>query len=110
MTIDNPNNENKIILYSTADGSVKVDVFFENETFWLTQKAMAELFDVDVRTISYHLKEIYKSEELTEAATTQNYWIVQKEDNREVKREVAFYSLDAIIPCPSIDVWGVISP
>lgn len=97
MTIDNPNNENKIILYSTTDGSVKVDVYFENETFWLSQKAIAELFDVDVRTISYHLKEIYKSEELTEAATIQNYWIVQKEGNREVKREGIFYSLDAII-------------
>ena len=97
MIINNTNNENKIILYSTADGSVKVNVFFGDETFWLTQKAMSELFDVDVRTISYHLKEIYKSEELTEVATIQDYWIVQKEGNREVKREVAFYSLDAII-------------
>ena len=59
MLNDNLNSENKIILYSTADGSVNVDVFFEDETFWLTQNAMTELFDVDVRTRSYHLKKIY---------------------------------------------------
>lgn len=88
---------NKIVLYKSDDGIVSVDVFFYDETFWLTQKAMGELFDVDVRTISYHLKEIFDSNELNESSTIQKNWRVQKEGNREVSREILYYNLDAII-------------
>jgi hypothetical protein len=71
-------NEGQIILYSTVDGNVKVDVRFEGETFWLTQKAMGELFDTSTDNIGLHLKNTYKEEELTEAATTEDFSVVQK--------------------------------
>ena len=61
--------ESNIILYTTDSGSVSIQVQYEDGTFWLTQKRMAELFGVEVPTINYHLKEIYNSEELTEEAT-----------------------------------------
>jgi len=61
--------EGEIILYTTPDGVTKVEVFFQEETFWLSQRRMAELFDVEVHTINYHLKEIYASGELMEPAT-----------------------------------------
>ena len=86
-----------IILYETPQGKVSVSVRFEDETFWLTQKAMAELFGVESHTITYHLKEVYKTGELEETATTRKIRVVQKEGNREVNRELDFYNLDAII-------------
>jgi len=86
-----------IILYETPQGKISVSVRFEDETFWLTQKAMAELFGVESHTITYHLKEIYKTGELDEMATTRKIRVVQKEGNREVNRELDFYNLDAII-------------
>ena len=86
-----------IILYETPQGKISVSVRFEDETFWLTQKAMAELFGVESHTITYHLKEIYKTGELNEMATTRKIRVVQKEGNREVNRELDFYNLDAII-------------
>ena len=91
-----PSNH-EIIFYSTPDGAVRVEVFFEGETFWLSQKKMAELFGIGVQTISHHLQEIYKSNELSEMATIRKYRIVQTEGAREVAREVDFYNLDAII-------------
>lgn len=89
--------ENNIILYSTPDGHVNVQVRFEDGTFWLTQKRMADLFGVKVNTINYHLKEIFKSQELEEGATIRKIRIVQQEGSREVSRELDFYHLDAII-------------
>jgi len=86
-----------IILYETPQGKISVSVRFEDDTFWLTQKAMAELFGVESNTITYHLKEIYKTGELDEMATTRKIRVVQKEGNREVNRELDFYNLDAII-------------
>lgn len=68
-----------ILLYTADTGSVSIQVRYENGTFWLTQKRMAELFGVDVRTINYHLKEIYQSGELQQEATIQKIRIVQKE-------------------------------
>jgi hypothetical protein len=88
---------NDILLYTTADGSVRVDVLYEDETFWLSQKKMAELFGVEAHTITYHLKEIYKSAELEEGSTTRKIRVVQKEGAREVAREIDFYNLDMII-------------
>ncbi len=88
---------NKIIFYRTEAIKVEFEVHFEDETFWLTQKKMGELFGVEVNTVNYHLKEIYKSGELSSEATIRKFRIVQKEGNRNVKREVDFYNLDAII-------------
>ena len=89
--------ENNIIIYTTPEGNVNVQVQFEDGTFWLTQKRMAELFGVEVNTINYHLKEIFKSGELQENSTIRIFRIVQKEGSREVSRELEFYHLDAII-------------
>jgi hypothetical protein len=88
---------NDILLYTTPQGKVKIEVIYEGETFWLSQKRMAELFDVESHTITYHLKEIFKSEELEENATTRKIRVVQKEGNREVSRDIDFYNLDAVI-------------
>lgn len=90
-------NASDIIFYTTPQGEVRIEVFFEDETFWLTQKKLAELFDVEVNTINYHLKEVYKSAELQEVATIRRIRIVQLEGGREVAREVEHYNLDAII-------------
>ncbi len=97
MSKDLTPQENEIIFYTTPDGAVHVEVFFQNETFWLSQKKLADLFGVEVNTINYHLKEIFKSGELQELATIRKIRIVQKEGNRDVARDVDFYNLDAII-------------
>ena len=89
--------EGEIILYTTSSGDARVEVFFQNETFWLTQRRMAELFDVETNTINYHLKEIYSSGELQETATIRKFRIVQNEGGRSVARDVDFYNLDVII-------------
>jgi len=91
----NPNTE--FLLYKTDNGDVKVDVLLQNETIWMPQKKMAELFDVNVPAISKHLKNIFESGELQKEATVSILEIVQQENNREVKRKTEFYSLDAII-------------
>ena len=90
-------NESNIVLYETDDGKVNVDVLLRDETIWLTQKSMAELFDVNVPAVNKHLNNIYGEGELTENATISKMEIVQKEGNRNVKRNVEFYNLDAII-------------
>ena len=90
-------NLNKFILYSTPSGEVRVDVLVENETVWLTQKAMSQLFGVESHTITYHLKEIYSTNEIDEISTTRKIRVVQKEGTRNVNRELDFYNLDAII-------------
>ena len=91
------NNEHQIVLYQVNDTNVCVSVIFQEETFWLTQKAMSELFDCSSDNISLHLKNIYKEEELTEEATTEFFSVVQTEGNREVRRYVKCYNLDAVI-------------
>lgn len=85
------------LLYTSPDGDVKVDVFFEDETVWLTQKRMAELFGVDVRTVNDHLLNIFEIKELDADRTIRKIRIVQHEGARKVEREVNFYNLDAII-------------
>ena len=89
--------DSNIILYTTDSGTVGVQVRYEDGTFWLTQKRMAELFGVDVRTVNYHLKEVFRSGELPEGATIRKIRIVQQEGRREVAREVEFYHLKAIL-------------
>ncbi len=91
------NNDFKFMLYKTADEEVSINALVKDETIWLTQKGMAELFGVESHTINYHLKEVYKSEELQEEATTRKIRVVQHEGTRNVERELQFYNLDAII-------------
>ena len=97
MTDAEQPNEGELILYQTQQGAVRIEVLYESETFWLDQKKIAQLFGVDLRTISEHLRNIYASGELTEQATLRKIRRVQKEGSREVRREIEFYNLDAII-------------
>lgn len=89
--------EGELILYQTPGGKVRVEVLYEAETFWLDQRKIAELFGVDFRTVSYHLTGIYDSGELPRERTLRKIWRVQTEGSREVRREIEFYNLDAII-------------
>jgi hypothetical protein len=87
----------EILLYSVPEGKATIEVFFEEETFWLSQKKMAELFNVDLRTVNEHLHNIFYTKELEKQSTIRKFRIVQTEGPREVSREVDFYNLDAII-------------
>ena len=90
-------DKHQFLLYAAPDGAVKVDVFLKGESVWLTQKAMAELFGVKIPAINKHLKNIFESDELSEAATVSKMEMVRLEGARHVVREVEFYNLDAII-------------
>lgn len=89
--------QSDFLLYTSNEGKVNIDVFLQDETVWLTQKAMGLLFGVESHTITYHLKEIFKSGELDEKATTRKIRVVQNEGERQVTRKLDFYNLDAII-------------
>ncbi len=82
-----------LLLFNTADKKVNISVYFQNGTFWLTQKAMDELFGVNVPAINKHLKNIYETGELNREATVSFLEIVQKEGKRNVERSVEFYRL-----------------
>ncbi|MDO4219212.1 MAG: virulence protein RhuM/Fic/DOC family protein [Synergistaceae bacterium] len=88
---------NNLIIYKNEDGNIDISVKLENETIWLTQKTMAELFECSTDNISLHLKNIYQEEELNKNATTEDFSVVQIEGNRQVNRTKTFYNLDAII-------------
>jgi hypothetical protein len=90
-------NKSQIIIYQTESGETKLDVRFQDETVWLTQKLMSELFQTSIPNINMHLKNIFEEGELEENRTIKDFLIVQKEGNREVKRKQVFYNLDAII-------------
>ncbi len=90
-------NNSEIILYTTPQGEIKIEVFLQDETVWLTQRAIGELFGVVKSTISEHLSNIYKSGELGKEATVRKTRTVQNEAGREVSRYLEFYNLDAII-------------
>ena len=87
----------EFLLYTTLSSDIKVEIFMHNESVWLPQKRMSELFGVNVPAISKHLNNIYEDGELKREATVSIMEIVQKEGSREVKREVEFYNLDAIL-------------
>ena len=89
--------ESNILLYKTAQGETRIEVIFNNETFWMSQKRMADLFGVDRATIAYHLSQIYESGELTKEATCRKIQQVQLEGERDVERTPLFHNLDAII-------------
>lgn len=90
-------NKSQIIIYTTEKGETKLEVRLENETVWLTQKLMAELFQTTVPNINLHLKNIFEEGELSEEATIKDFLIVQSEGGRKVERSQKFYNLDAII-------------
>ena len=94
---DEPLPNSEIILYQTEDGRTRVQCRFENETLWLSQALIAELFEKDVRTINEHLVNIYEEGELRREATIRKFRIVRLEGRREVTREVEHYHLDAIL-------------
>lgn len=87
----------EMVLYQTDDGDVSVNAYIIDETLWVTQKAMAELFGVGIPAISKHLANIYEEGELDQAATISKMETVQSEGNRNVRREVVYYNLDAVI-------------
>lgn len=89
--------ENEIIIYQTQDGQTKIDVRLENETVWLTQNQMAELFQTTKQNVSSHIKNIFEEGELSENSTVKDYLTVQQEGNRKVSRNVSHYNLDVII-------------
>jgi len=91
------NSTAEFLIFTAQDGEQNIEARYEDETVWLSQKLMAVLFDVDVRTVNEHLKNIYTQQELTPDATIRKFRIVQKEGTRDVSREVDFYNLDAII-------------
>jgi len=88
---------NNFIIYNNPNGEVRVDVFVEGETVWLTQKSMGELFGVVKSTISEHLSNIFETNELQRDATVRNFRTVQQEGDRTVNRDLEYYDLDAII-------------
>jgi len=91
------NSTSEFLIFTAQDGKNSIEARYEDETIWLTQKLMGELFEVGTNTINYHLKEIFKSNEIEENRTIRKFRIVQFEGNRKVERSVDFYNLDAII-------------
>ena len=89
--------EGQIVVYQAANGEVNFNVNIFDDTVWLTQKQMSELFDTTVPNISMHLKQCFKEKELDITSTVKNFLTVQKEGSRQIKREVDHYNLDAII-------------
>lgn len=91
------NKKSQIVIYKAENGQVKIDVRFENETVWLTQNALAELFQTTKNNISLHVKNIFEERELSQKATVKKFLTVQKEGTREVSRDIEYYNLDLII-------------
>jgi len=89
--------ENQIIIYSTEDGETKIDLKVSDETVWLNQMELAELFQTTKNNISLHVKNIFESGELEKISTVKEYLTVQNEGNREISRSITYYSLDMIL-------------
>lgn len=87
----------EIVIYKSEDGNIKVDVLFEDETVWLTQVQMVNLFQSTKQNISLHINNIFKEGELDKKATVKNYLTVREEGNRHVKRDIEYYNLDVVI-------------
>jgi len=88
--------EGEIVLYQ-PDENIKIEVHLQDETVWLSQQQMAQLFDVKENTITYHIKEIYKNQELEEISTARKIRVVRIEGNRKVNRQIDYYNLDMIL-------------
>ena len=91
------NSTAEFLIFTGQSGEQSIEARYEDETVWLSQKLLAELFAVDVRTVNEHLKNIYDSQELVRPATVRKFRTVQLEGGRDVTRNVDFYNLDAII-------------
>ena len=91
------NHKTEILIYQSKDGTTRIDVKLENETIWLNQSQLAELFQTDRTSIAKHIKNIFETGELTEEATCAKIAQVQKEGNRKVTRDILYYNLDLII-------------
>ena len=94
---DSFENSGKILIYQNEKGDTKIDVFFEDDTIWMSQKNLVQLYQVTKSSISEHIKNIYQEGELDENATVRNFRTVQIEGNREVSREIDYYNLDMIL-------------
>ncbi len=99
LATTNSSNSGKgqFLVYEAEDGKVKIDVRLENETVWLTQQLMADLFQTTKHNISLHTQNIFDEGELTPEATVKKYLTVRREGQREVKRPIDYYNLDVII-------------
>ena len=96
-TIPAKPSHSEILIYQTDDGKTRIEVRLENETVWLSQKLMAELFQVSVPTVNEHIRNLYDEGELQPTATIRKFRIVQTEGSRQVSRDVDFYDIDVII-------------
>ncbi len=92
----------QFLIYQTDSGQTKIDVRFEEETVWLTQALLAELFQVTIPTVNEHLKNIFEEEECNRDATIRKFLIVRQEGPRSVSREIEHYNLDVILPANRI--------
>ena len=90
-------NTGKILIYQNEKGDTKIDVYFEEDTIWMTQRSMAELYQVTPQNITTHIKRIYEDGELEQRATCKSYLQVQMEGNRQIRRDTKFYNLDMIL-------------
>ncbi|MGH9418531.1 MAG: virulence RhuM family protein, partial [Thermoanaerobaculia bacterium] len=97
MPDDNTPPQSSIVLYQTEDGRTRIQCRFEDETIWLTQALIADLFDKDVRTVNEHLVNIFDEGELDREATIRKFRIVRSEGSRRVEREIEHYRLEAIL-------------
>lgn len=89
--------DSQILIYQSEDGNISVDTLLQEESLWLSQKSMAQIFDCSVDNVALHLKNIYETQELNEKTTSEDFSVVQKEGSREVSRNIKHYNLDAII-------------
>ena len=90
------NENNNIVIYQLDDGKTKIDVKLKDETVWLSQQQMAELFSTSRTNVVEHINNIYEEEELDKSSTCQNFRQVRREGNRMVNREIPYYNLDMI--------------
>ena len=95
--MNDKNKEMKLLLYHTEENDISVNAVIQNDTLWITQKAMADVFGVERSVITKHLSNIYADQELLKDSTCAKFALVRDEGNRKVKRKVEFYNLDAII-------------
>ena len=97
-----PLPQSEFVLYQTEDGRTRIQCRFENETIWLTQVQLGELFQTSVPNISLHLKAIYSDDELTEAATIKSYLMVRAEGSRQISSAVLHYSFNMAANCRAV--------
>ena len=89
--------QSQFLIYQTEDGRIKIDVRFEEESVWLTQQMMADLFQTSKQNVSHHIKSIFEERELSSEATVKKFLTVQQEGVRQVQRQLEYYNLDMII-------------